>query len=219
MTVETDPALYSSNFKRNAGDRYYTEPWVTEAFLRTWGNQLDSYRDLSVWEPACGAGDMVYALENRGYDLVATDIDLSDYGHYHPIYAISFDNFDFLNDGIPIKCFGDEPVAIITNPPYKLAEEFIRQALAYMNSDDGPDVRLVAMLLRSEYHHAKRRRDLFTPEVGFAGETILTSRPRWDDWWNGKPPKAAPRHNFSWFIWQKTTMNPDPIIKFAGKST
>ena len=45
--------------------------------------------------------------------------------------------------------------AIITNPPYALAQEFIERALHF------DDTRAVAMLLRTDFDHAARRAHLF----------------------------------------------------------
>jgi hypothetical protein len=79
----------------------------------------------SVWEPACGGGKMVAALRQAGFDVIGSDItDGVDFLHYAPPQT-----------GIS---------AIITNPPYLLAREFIEHALHL----DG--VRVVAMLLRTD---------------------------------------------------------------------
>ena len=45
--------------------------------------------------------------------------------------------------------------AIITNPPYALAQEFIERALHFDHT------RIVAMLLRTDFDHAARRAHLF----------------------------------------------------------
>ena len=52
--------------------------------------------------------------------------------------------------------------AIITNPPYALAREFIERALHF------DDARIVAMLLRTDFDHAARRAHLFADCPMFA---------------------------------------------------
>jgi hypothetical protein len=97
-------------------------------------------------------------------------------------------------DGTP-SFFVDEKIdAIITNPPFgKKAEAFVRKASKATQS-----VRYMAFLLRSEWKHGSKRLDLFEPGSHYAGEIVLTWRPRWD-WWFRDKPEASPRHNFSWF--------------------
>jgi hypothetical protein len=73
---------------------------------------------LTVWEPACGPGAIVRILRDRGRAVVATD--LNDWG-----CPDSKSGVDFLMEreapaGVP---------AIVTNPPFKLAEEFVEHAL------------------------------------------------------------------------------------------
>lgn len=186
----SDPAMVGSNFPRNDKDRYFSEPWTVEALLR----RLDPVG--WIWEPACGRGDIAKVLIDHGHDVIASDIDSSE-------YDLGF-TLDFLGEDHPrvsMSEFTDCPT-IITNPPYNLAVEFVEKALSF------PKVQVVAMLLRSAWNEAKGRVGLFN-KPPFAFEVVLTSRPRWDDWWNGKPPKAAPRHGYSWFVWDKNWIGPN----------
>jgi hypothetical protein len=91
-----------------------------------------SARDhCKVWEPACGSGKMVAALRQAGFDVIGSDIATG---------------ADFL--GQPAK---SGIAAIITNPPYALAREFIERALSF------DSVRVVAMLLRTDFDHGATR--------------------------------------------------------------
>ena len=200
MTKTADPALFESNFERVDGDRYWTEPWITEALVR----HLPSFPSTggAVWEPAAGRGDMASVLLKRGYEVFASDVDMSEFSGEHLLGQLlcTWAKLDFLTlptDGIISR----NMVAIITNPPYgdpktdrNKAEIFLRRALEH-------DVRLVAMLMRSEFNSGKTRMDLFErPDYAF--EIVLTSRPRWD-WWFCEKSKHSGRHNFSWFVWDK----------------
>lgn len=82
-------------------------------------------------------------------------------------------------------------MSIVTNPPYSLAEEFVRHALDLTRAAGG----MVAMLLRHEFDCAATRRDLFDMRA-FAYRMALTRRPRWIAGTTG-----SPRHNFTWFVW------------------
>ena len=94
--------------------------------------------------------------------------------------------------------------AIVTNPPYSepwrgIADDFIRQGLSFFDQD----IEFMAMLLRSEFRCGKSRKDMFGECPHYMGELVLTTRPRWDYGDPNAPEKAAPRHNFSWFLWHR----------------
>jgi hypothetical protein len=84
-----------SGYDRKDRDAYQTPSWVTAAIvphLRTLGV-------TTVWDPACGNGQIVAALHDHGFDAVGTDITAGN---------------DFLNGCIPPTTCD----AIATNPPY-----------------------------------------------------------------------------------------------------
>lgn len=206
MAQSDDPALYSSGFERFAKDRYWTHPWLTNVLLRHVNMQE---RPGIVWEPAAGRGDIANVLLDHGLDVFASDIDLSEFDGSLCECA----NLDFLDHSSEDFDGDFDPdlmglTSVITNPPYDKAVDFCRKALEFEN------IRLVAMLLRAEFGYASSRVDLFT-EQPFAFEIKLTTRPRWD-WWFRDRPEASPRHNFSWFVWDRDWQAP-PTIYWAGK--
>ena len=141
--------------------------------------------------------------------VYSTDIDMSEfdfdigYGHERSF----LDEFE-----VPAGC-----QSIITNPPYNeprrgIADDFIRQGLGFFDQGIGG----MAMLLRSEFRCGKSRRDIFGDCVHYRGELVLTTRPRWDYGDPDAPEKAAPRHNFSWFLWEHSWQNEhDPFQIFS----
>jgi hypothetical protein len=136
-----------SGYERKALDQYETPPWVTLALVP----HLPEISGV-IWEPACGGGKMVAALRQAGFDVIGSDItDGVDFFHHHPP---------------PTRDIG----AIITNPPYALAREFIERALHL----DG--VRVVAMLLRTDFDHAATRAHLFADCAMFVKKIVLTRR-------------------------------------------
>ena len=70
-----------------------------------------------IWEPAAGRGAIVKVLRAAGHAVLASD--LMDYGE-----PTHFADRDFLKEPLPrgVEC-------ILTNPPYRLAEEFVGHAL------------------------------------------------------------------------------------------
>ena len=157
----------ASGYARKERDLYETPEWVTEALLP----HLPRKPKL-VWEPACGSGKMSDVLKGK-FPVMTSDID---------------QGLDFLAEPWPYR---DRLDAIITNPPYDTAREFIEQALRYAESTSG----IVAMLLRTDYDHARTRRHLFADCPAFAKKVVLTKRIVWFE--GGK----SPSFNHAWFIW------------------
>ena len=157
-----------SGYVRVAFDQYETPKWVTKALLPHIPKRV-----TTIWEPAAGSGKMVRALQCGGHVVRASDIQ---------------DDIDFLT--IKIDGFGDS--AIITNPPYSCAQEFIEHALDLTYEESG----FVAMLLRTDFDHAKSRRHLFADHSAFAKKLVLTKRIQWFE-----DSKLSPSFNHAWFIW------------------
>ena len=214
MSVETDPALYSSNYVRLEGDSYFTEPAVTRALARRLPDRVKK-----IWEPSCGRGDMARVFMDYGFDVYGSDINAEAFQEDCP-----FEKLDFLSGQLPGFYCEEKIDAICGNPPFgDLAEKFVRRALTF------EDIGFVAFVLRSEWKHAKGTLDLFTdPKYHYAKEIVLTWRPRWD-WWlpldqqlkidpkTGKKVKMSPRHNFVVQVWDREHVGP-PIQEFATRT-
>lgn len=101
--------------ERESDDFYATEPKAIDI--------LCAYPHISlpqgVWEPSCGSGCLSKRLEELGHHVVSTD--LIDRG-----YGTGGVNF-FEQRQMPEGC-----MAIITNPPYKFATEYVLHALSIM---------------------------------------------------------------------------------------
>ena len=169
-----------SGYERKALDLYETPEWVTAIIV--------DHTDYGyVWEPAAGNGKMVKALNDAEIGVHATDITTGT---------------DFLKTNsmpdIDIR-------AIITNPPYELAREFIEHALTLTEPKHGQ----VAMLLRTDFDHAKRRQHLFGLCPQFAKKIVLTKRIKWFE-----DSKGQPSFNHAWFIWDWKHSGP-PILAYG----
>lgn len=158
-----------SGYERKERDLYETPEWVTLALVPHLPRQFEI-----VWEPAAGSGKMARALRTSDVQVLATDI----------------------SEGLDFLAFTSPPVldtaAIITNPPYALAQEFIEHALKLMHEAAG----VVAMLLRTDFDHAKTRAHLFAKHQAFAKKVVLTKRIQWFD-----DSTGSPSFNHAWFIW------------------
>lgn len=156
-----------SGYERKERDLYETPAWATEALLPHLPAGISS-----VLEPACASGKMVAVLQVAGYQVYSSDIS---------------QGVDFLDQTREDGLFD----AVITNPPYELAREFIEKSLTIADC--------VAMLLRTDYDHAKTRAFLFAGCPEFAKKVVLTKRIKWFE-----DSKGQPSFNHAWFIWNST---------------
>lgn len=142
----------NSAFGRNEADFYPTPPECTLALLEYWTPPKGT-----IWEPACGDGAISRVLRDADHYTLSSDLHDRGYGDW---------TGDFLT-AEPMY----EPDAIVTNPPFNLAEKFIRRAAWFQVP--------FAMLLKSTYWHAAKRAKLFEetrPEMVIA----MTWRPSFD---------------------------------------
>lgn len=95
-------------------DDFPTPPWATRALLEHVlpGSELS---ELTCLEPACGAGHMAKVLKEYFGEVQSSDVHNYGYGAVH----------DYLNH--PYEIAGYD--WMITNPPFRLAEDFILKSL------------------------------------------------------------------------------------------
>ena len=169
---------------REENDFYATDPKALELLL---DKLKEDEIELSnnIWETACGLGHLSEALSKRGYSVFNTDLINRGYENQH----LAKDFFEFDNEWS-----GD----IITNPPYKLATQFVNHSLELVS-----DKRYVIMFLKIQFLESQSRYDnLFKnnpPKYVYVfSKRVNTSRNGDFDKYN-----AAPAMCFAWFIWQK----------------
>lgn len=123
-----------------APDDFPTPPWATRAFVEALRRPINGYR---IWEPACGRGHMAKVLEEYCPDGHVWATDKHDYG--------GTSIWDFL------EAPRWESDWIITNPPFRLASDFIERAFK-MRPTIG-----FALLVRTVFQEgATRHDDIFT---------------------------------------------------------
>lgn len=134
----------------------------------------------------CGGGHLAKVLIDAGHDVLCSDI--VDRGFEGTIIS------DFLLNPSNIKNRD-----IITNPPYKYAEEFVRHALEI--STDGVKI---AMFLRIQFLEGKSRLKLFSEyppkKVYVFSERVLCAKnAQFQEMIDAGGSAIA----FAWFIWEK----------------
>jgi hypothetical protein len=162
-------------------DFYETPPEATLALLK------HEVLPCAIWEPACGSGSIVKVLRARSYQVMATDL----VGLGCPDSRSGVDFLMEMNPPMGCEC-------IVTNPPYKLANEFIRHAIALVPK--------VCMLLRFAYLEGITRSDIL--DNGLARVYLFSKRlPRMHRvGWTGK--KASSMMAFAWFCWVRGHTDP-----------
>lgn len=156
---------------REDDDFYSTPKEATRALMQV----LQPIHTMQVWEPCCGEGAMSDTIASYGAKVLASDINPRGVGQTQDFFAMTE-----LPAGIQ---------AIITNPPWSRAEEFIRHAWETLKVDQ------MALLLKATYWHAATRLPLFrecTPAV------IMPLTWRLDFKGLGRPTMEC-----SWFLWDR----------------
>jgi hypothetical protein len=116
-------------------DFFPTPPWATRALCEWLIAGAIDLQQLSAWEPACGAGDMARPLSEYFRHVRASDV--FDYGFG--------ERLDFLwpDAGAAVDF-------IITNPPFRLAEQFALTGLERASCG-------VALLVRTAFLESAAR--------------------------------------------------------------
>lgn len=176
-TFSTLGASSHSLNDREINDFYATDRIALDKLL-----ELESFSN--VWECACGQGHLSKVLIEKGIHGRSSDLIDRGYGQT---------GIDFL--GIDnLKWDGD----ILTNPPFKYAENFIKKGLHII-----PNGSKVAMFLRIQFLETKERKELFK---NFPPKYVYVSSSRIQCAMNGefeKYSKSGSASCYCWFIWQK----------------
>ncbi len=160
---------------REENDYYATEPIAGKLLLEV-------EPDLNnIWECACGEGHLAKVFDEAGKLGKATDLINRGYGSVE----------EFLLNTEPYHN-GD----IVTNPPYKYAQEFVEHALNKI--DEG---RKVCMFLKVLFLETQSRRKLFDKEPP---KTIYVSSSRINCAKNGDfKTYNSSAIAYAWFVWIK----------------
>jgi hypothetical protein len=163
-------------------DDFPTPPWATRALIEHVINKPDELSQMDCLEPACNRGFMSAVLGEYFAKVYSTDIHSYGYGEVR----------DFLE--VPYAAGSVDWV--ITNPPFRLGEEFIKKGLIVAR-------RGVAMLTRTVFVESVGRYErLFTktPPTKFAQFTERVPMVK------GKlDKKASTATGYCWLVWEKNS--------------
>lgn len=166
--------------EREPNDFYATDPIAIDKLIGSIG-----FIPSVVWECACGTGCLSERLKQYCHGVVSTDAIDRGYGQVQ----------DFLlAKEMPSGCS-----CIITNPPYKLATEFILHALSLL-----PDGGRCIMFLKTTFLEGeKRHRLLFSnspPQriLQFSRRVLCAKNAEFQ-----KMRKVGSAVSYAWFVWEK----------------
>ena len=167
---------------RDSQDFYSTPRMAIECLLKEYSFTQN------VLEPACGDGAISKVLEEHGYHV--TSMDLYDRGY-------GTTGIDFLTYDTPFH--GD----IITNPPYKLAQQFIEHGLEIID-----DECCICVLLPLRFLESRKRQSLFDK---MCLSSVLVFRKRISCYLSGEYANYNGAVAFAWFIFRKSFYG-NPVI-------
>ena len=170
-------------------DDFPTPPWATRALVEHVINDRHPFKSQTVLEPACGAGHMAKVLNE--YFGVVKSSDAFAYG-YGPV-----------RDYLAVPYEANAADWVITNPPFRLAEEFVHRSLIVARIG-------VAVLVRTVFIESSGRyRALFSkyPPTKFAQfvERVPMVRGRLDK-------KASTATGYAWLIWEKDVVSTPQLV-------
>lgn len=186
-----------TNDERGA-DLYETPYQATRALLASEG-----LLPKVIWEPACGPGAIARELRLFGHVVMATD--LHDYHSKDQDLA----GVDFLlpKEMAPAVCTAGN-IGIVTNPPYKHAQQFVERALEHASR--------VYMLLRLAFLESVRRNGIL--DGGhlarvwvFRDRLPMMHRAGWEG------PKASSAMAFAWFVWDTRHQGPPTLHRVSWR--
>ena len=180
-TFATIGASNHSKHELQHRDYYATDPRTIPPLLK----QLtrDGINFETVWENAAGGGHLSRELGRHGYDVFESDIEPQSKN----VYAL-----DFLHG------YGDVPKcdAIITNPPYRYAQEWVEQSLAHL--DEG---QYLILFLKLTFLEGQKRRKMFEK---YPPKYVYVFSRRQKCAINGDFDKTGSSATaYEWYVWEK----------------
>jgi hypothetical protein len=192
MTGLSTSAGTKHALKDRGDDLYQTPPEATVALLRA------ENLPHRIWEPACGPGSIVRVLRAAGHEVFATD--LVDYG-----WAQDHSGWDFLFPAADAPEVG----AIVTNPPFKLAGEFVERSL-----ERAP---IVAMLLRLAFIESTKRSPILDSGQLARVHVFRNRLPMMHREGRGAAVEKTTGSAlaFAWFVWDRNHTGPTELHRIS----
>jgi hypothetical protein len=164
-----------SGYEKATNNFYQEGPRAIEALL-----DAEPFEG-TVWDPACGEGNIPKACIARGFTTYATDLVDRGYGG---------GGLDFLTVHTEAGPLADN---ILVNPPFDLIELFIHQALRLTT-------RKVAVIGRLAFLEGSKRRETLFTRTPIARVWVFSSRISMPPGGQEIEPKGG-SIPFAWYVW------------------
>lgn len=161
--------------ERQNEDYYATDPIAAKLLL-----EVENLNN--VLEPACGEGHLSEVFRMAG--VLGDSCDLINRGYGKQRDFLTIDSWD-----------GD----IVTNPPYKIAKEFIEHALKIVNTGSK-----VCMFLKIQFLEGKARKELFKrypPKTIYVSSSRILCAKNAD--FDGMKAGGGSAVAYAWYVWEK----------------
>lgn len=176
---------------------YYATPFMaTEAILK----HIDLGKD-TILEPSAGEGHIVKVLKDHYPNNRITMNDIA--------FRESRFGYDIMG-GVDFLTFSPDRKwdTVITNPPFKYAQEFVEKALSIANH-------YVIMFIKIQFLEGMKRRKLFDEHPP---KYVYVFSKRVNTLWNGEETTADGKPLstvmcFAWFVWE-IGYTGEPIIRW-----
>ena len=160
---------------RQNEDYYATEPKAAKLLLG-----LETFSP-NIWECACGEGHLSKIFTDAGYNVKSTDLMDRGFGE-NGIDFLSIDNLQWNGD-------------VITNPPYKLALDFVLKAKKQGRKK-------IAMFLKTVWLESESRYEMFQ-DTEFPLKTVYQFSKRVTLYKGGVKMKNSGMIAYAWYVWDK----------------
>ena len=172
-TFATLAASNHSKGEREVNDYYATEPKAVELLL-----QKEKFSSI-ILEPSCGEGHISRVLLDNGYTVKSSDLIDRGFGEVKDFFEVD----EFCGD-------------IITNPPYKVALDFVKHSLDIIHEGSK-----VAMFLKLQFLEGKARKEFYKENPP---KKIYVASGRLNCAKNGKFEEfKSSAVAYAWFMWEK----------------
>ena len=165
--------------RREKDDFYPTPIFATQSLL-------DREKFIgNVWECACGTGKMSEVIKSNGYDVISSDLVDRGYGQA---------NIDFLKSTKKVD-------NIITNPPFKLGQDFVLHGLTLVKNK-------LAVFNKLNFLEGMRRKEKIFNQNKLKNVYVFSKRVSFVK--EGQTKSAGGLIAFAWFVFD---------VNYNGKPT
>jgi hypothetical protein len=170
-------------------DDFPTPPWATRALIEHVLEDKASLKSLSCLEPACGAGHMAKVLKEYFCQVKSSDAYFYGYGEIRDYLTYPYEK--------------NACDWVITNPPFRLGEEFVLRSLTVARK--GVAILARTVFLESVGRYERIFREMPLTKFAQFTERVPMVRGRLDK-------KATTATGYAWLVWEKDKIDRPRLV-------